>query len=67
MWKIIGLSALLLGPLGMGLTQADVLAPPERPVAYKPCWIEPWLCKAPPYRPTPTEPKPKDFGIVPNL
>ena len=31
---------------------------PTPPVACKPCWIEPWYCKAPHCPPTPTKPRP---------
>jgi hypothetical protein len=34
------------------------IQPPQAPVACKPCWIEPWYCKAPPCPPTPVQPKP---------
>jgi hypothetical protein len=43
-----------IAALGAGSALAQV-QPPAPPVACKPCWIEPWYCKAPPCPP----PKPK--------
>ena len=42
-----------------GAALAQVQPPgPTPPVACKPCWIEPWYCKAPPCPPGPTKPRP---------
>ena len=50
--------AVAMACAGSALAQVQPPTPPG-PVACKPCWIEPWYCKAPPCPPAPTKPAPQ--------
>ena len=65
MRKFLALALFFTASLSGAGARADEPGwPPAAPEPCKPCWIEPWLCKAPPGPPAPKRVQPDPRVVI---